>query len=278
MLYNNYIAMEWIKKNKLKIISNEIINDVHEIVTKNTLAEEDADFSGKFRNDRVFVFSSQGEKKHEGIKHDTIETTMDEAIHVVTSHARYINPVIESILLHYFIAYIHPFFDGNGRTARTIFYFSAMKKNLKFIELLSVSAYLKLHGRQYEKSFEKVVNNELDITYFIDFNLDALLKAIGVVEKKVAYLISIINLMEKLKLSQNQVGLLQRLALNKFKRVSIEDYSERIKKSREIARQELKQLHALKLLKEQKDGKKFMYQIDREELRKYVGQVEVSLI
>ncbi len=218
--------------------------------------------------------------KHEGTAAELIEAALDNAIDITTQHPRYFPPLIKSILLHYFIAYIHPFFDGNGRTARTIFYFNAMQNNLNFMELLSVSAYLVNHdyghGKQYERSFEKVVQNEYDITYFINFNLDALLRAIDVVEKKVTYLISLINLRAILKISDTQVGLLQRLALNKFRKISIEQYAARIKKSREIARQELKQLSALNLLIEEKVGKKFVYFINKEELNKQVGKIQKS--
>lgn len=84
------------------------------------------------------------------------------------------------------------------------------------------------------------------------------------------YLISLTTLREKLKISENQLGLLQRLALNKFKKITIEEYAIRIDKSREIARQELKQLSKLRLLVEEKAGKKFIYQIDKDELDKVV--------
>jgi len=213
------------------------------------------------------VRSSTNQIKHEGIKFDLIEPALKETITLTTQNARFFPPVIKGILLHYFTAYIHPFLDGNGRTARALFYFKAMKNNLSFIELLSISAYLKAHGPQYEKSYEKVVKNDLDLTYFIDFNLDALLHAISEVEKKVDYLLSI-NLLKTIhkKITDNQIGLVQRLALNKFRKTSIEEYATQIKMSREVARQELKELSDWGLLKEEKVGKKFLYQIKKHEL------------
>jgi len=89
----------------------------------------------------------------------------------------------------------------------------------------------------------------------------------------VDYLLSVMALREKLKISENQVGLLQRLALNKFRKITIEEHATRIDKSREIARQELKQLTLLKLLVEKKDSKKFIYQIDKDELNKLVASI-----
>lgn len=271
MLINNFNAMNWAKKNSDREIDHDLVKEIHEIVTLNTLENDDANFSGRFRDDRVFVHSSQGEIKHEGVAWENIESSLGEVFALTASHERYFPKVLKGIILHYFIAYIHPFFDGNGRTARTLFYLKSLKNGLDFVELLSLSAYLKLHGRQYEKSFEKVMQNDFDLTYFIDFNLNALLHAVKEVDRKVSYLLSI----QKLKtlpdsqgLSVTQIGLLQKLALHHFRRVSIEDYAQSIDRSREVSRQELKQLTSLGLLKESQSGKKFVYSIDRDELHR----------
>lgn len=276
MLLNNFRAMGFIRENKDKEITLDFINQIHQLVSKNTLEGDDANYSGKFRDDTVFVRSSANEIKHEGIPYAQIADSLNEVIELTTKNQRYFPKVIRGILLHYFIAYIHPFFDGNGRTARALFYFKATKNNLQFVELLSLSAYLKNHGSQYEKSYEKVITNDLDITYFIDFNLDALLHAVIEVEKKVDYLMKLFSLRNTLNISDNQVGLLQRLVLNKFRRISIEEYAVQIKKSREIARRELKQLCTLNLLVEHKTGKKFVYQVSKKEIDTQMMMVKAS--
>lgn len=261
MLYNNYHAMIWIKQTQKHSVNLDVFKELHGIVTTNTLTGDDINFSGRFRNDKVFVYSTSGEMKHEGVAHELLEKTINEAIDITIKNDRYFPKLLEGIILHYFSSYIHPFFDGNGRTARALFYFKAIKNDLKFIELLSISAYLKAHGKQYEKSFEKVVESDLDLTYFIDFNLDALLEALKKVSDKVDHLLKINSLKASLSLTGNQVGLLQRLALHKFRKYDIETYADSIKKSREIARQELKHLVNLGLLEETKESKKFVYKI-----------------
>jgi Fic family protein len=272
MLLNNFKAMMWIKDHQEREVTLDVIKEVHAVVTKNTLSEDDVNFSGKFRNDRVFVWSGS-DIKHEGISHEKVEVALKEAIEVTTKHMRYFPPLLKGMLLHYLIAYIHPFFDGNGRTARTLFYFKSMRNNLKFVELLSVSAYLKNHGKQYEKSFEKVKESEMDLTYFIDFNLDALKTALEKVSEKIEFLVKIANLKKTYELTDQQIGLLQRVALHKFRKYDIEKYAESIGKSREIARQELKQLAELKLLEEAKEGKKFVYTINSTNLEKEVARL-----
>jgi Fic family protein len=142
-----------------------------------------------------------------------------------------------------------------------------MRNELAYVQLLSVSAYLKEHGRQYERSFERVVENEYDITYFIDFCLDAMFSALKEVSRKVEYLLRMSELKERYDLSSNQVGLLQRMALHKFRSVDIEQYAKQIEKSREFARQELKQLAGLGLLAEMKESKKLIYKVNAAKLK-----------
>lgn len=271
MLVNKHEAMQWIKKNHNLGLSKSIVLNIHQIITKNTLEEKDSEFSGKFRNSKIFVSSSTGAVLHEGIAHKKIEEGLNEVIGLVTAPSRYLHHLIKGILLHYFIAYIHPFFDGNGRTARTLFYFESIKNNLNFIELLSISADLKEHGRQYERSFEMAVKYNLDITYFIDFCLDSLLTALNKVEKKVDFLLKISELKQSLNLNDSQILLLQKMALNKFIVISIEGYAMQIKKSREHSRASLKDLVEKDLLKEEKQGKKLVYRVDSKNLKKCIA-------
>lgn len=275
MLLNNVEALYWIKEHRTNPITVDLILKIHQIVTKNTLSGPDANYCGKFRDDSVVVNSAQGKIVHEGISYNKIEETLKETIKNVTSHPRYLHPLIRGILLHYFIAYIHPFFDGNGRTARTLFYFKSMRHDLKFVELLSISAHLKNSGNQYEKSFEKVKTHDWDLTYFIDYCLESLLAALKIVEGKVEYLLKINVLREVLNLNENQIGLLQKLALNKHRIITIEAYADEIGKSREVARQDLKQLVQTGLIGEAKSGKKFIYKIDAKKLKDLV-QNEVA--
>lgn len=265
MLVNNFKAMKWIQDNTDKPLTKEVILQLHKIVTENTLEGDDANFSGKFRNNKVWI----GE--HEGIEHSRIATAIEEMIDLTSNNRRYFHPLIKGILIHYFIGFIHPFFDGNGRTARALFYFKAKRNRLDYVELLSVSAYLKEHGKQYEKAFEKVLGNEFDVTYFIDFCLDSMISALTQVSRKVTYLLNMNELKERFGLSSHQIGLVQRMALHKFRSVDIEQYADQISKSREFARQELKQLLDLELVGELKVGKKLVYKINAEKLKALYG-------
>ena len=260
MLINNYKAMQWIKKNFSLPISNDLILRIHEIITDKTLED-----CGQFRDGVVYV------GKHEGVSHSKITKTLEEITHLITNHPRFfnngLNRLIQSILFHYFIAYVHPFFDGNGRAARALFYLSAMKNDLKFIELLSISASLK-HESKYERAFDLVKRHDLDLTYFIDFCLDSLISALHHTHRRIVYLKSISRLTDIIGINNYQIMLLQKMTLNKYKPVTIEEYAKSINKSRELARKDLKDLVKKELLREDKKGNKHIYYIQSKVLSK----------
>lgn len=260
MVLNNYDANKWINENKNLALDKNMILKIHEIVTKNTLSEEDAPYCGKFRDDEVYV----GNKVHKGADENFIEDSLDEVVDLITKSERYFHPLIKGILLHYFIAYIHPFFDGNGRTARTLFYFKCLKHGLEWVNFLSISAALKAPGQKYENSFKLVKENHWDLTYFILYSLESLEKGLDVIEGKVVKLGKINLLREVHGLSDSQVGVVQRLYLHRYGAIDVKGHSVNIGKSSETARLELKELEAKSLLFEFKVKKKSYYQVNKE--------------
>ncbi|MBI4402976.1 MAG: Fic family protein [Deltaproteobacteria bacterium] len=271
MLVNNFNAIKWIKSHSSKELTKDLILTLHELVTRNTMEGDLVNYVGKFRDDVIYI------GPHEGIEHSKIESAIDEAISVTTKHGRYLSPLLRGILLHYFIAYIHPFFDGNGRTARTLFYYKALKYELKFVELLSISAHLKAHGKRYERAFENAVKYDGDVTYFVDFSLDSLLLALKRVQEKVEFLINIGKLKNVHNLGNQQIALLQRLALNKFRKISIGEFAKDIDRTHEMARLELKALAQHNLLIEERDKNKSLYRINSDVLKQNVAKIIAAL-
>lgn len=266
MLLNNYHTMLWIKENLILSIDAELIKKIHSIVTAGTFDGDDVNFYGKFRNDAVIVGN------HEGVDHNSIPNALNDVISIISNTQRtIISPILKGIILHYFIAYIHPFFDGNGRTARALFYFKTMKNDLKFMELLSISSHLEKSNRKYETSFDLVKEHDLDMTYFIDFCLDSLSYSLTQIQRKMDYLSKIeTKIGSHFKLHPNQIKLLQKMSLNKYVLVDIEDYAKMIGKSREISRLQLKDLYEKKILKQRPDKRKTKYLINDKWLKDFI--------
>ena len=72
---------------------------------------------------------------------------------------------------------VHPFADGNGRTARAVFYWYLLKSGYWLTEYLSISRIIKETKKQYEKAFLYTEADENDLSYFITYQLKAMEKA-----------------------------------------------------------------------------------------------------
>jgi Fic family protein len=90
----------------------------------------------------------------------------------------FIHPVIRSILLHFQMGYDHPFVDGNGRTARALFYWSMRRHGYWLTEFVSISSILTRAPAQYAESYLYTETDDNDATYFVIYQLRVLLRAI----------------------------------------------------------------------------------------------------
>ena len=85
----------------------------------------------------------------------------------------FVNPVVKGIILHFWLAYVHPFMDGNGRTARALLYWYALKHRYWLFEYLSISTAILNARAQYYRSFLYSEIDDNDVTYFIYYKLRA---------------------------------------------------------------------------------------------------------
>ena len=95
----------------------------------------------------------------------------------------FIHPIIKGIIIHFALAYIHPFVDGNGRTARSLFYWYMIKKGYWLTEYLSISRIIYTNKKAYEKAFQYAENDGNDLSYFIQYHLDVMKKAFEELKK-----------------------------------------------------------------------------------------------
>jgi Fic family protein len=79
----------------------------------------------------------------------------------------FVHPAVRAILLHFWLAYDHPFVDGNGRTARALFYWAMLRSGYWLFEFISISHILRKAPAKYGRSFLYVETDDNDLTYFI---------------------------------------------------------------------------------------------------------------
>lgn len=94
-------------------------------------------------------------------------------------HDIFIHPLVKASIVHFMIGYIHPFADGNGRTARALFYWYLLRKGYWLTEYLSISRLILKTKGQYARAFRYTEIDDNDLTYFILFNLKITKQAFG---------------------------------------------------------------------------------------------------
>lgn len=182
MILNNYRTMLLIKDIANKKLSKELIFDLHRHLTELTL--DNADSVGRFRNEieniRVYDNMIDNEIVHTPPPANSLESRIQKLCDFANSKTPdfYIHPVIRSIILHFWLAYDHPFVDGNGRCARALFYWSMLRHGYWLCEYLSVSQILRKAPAKYARAYLYSESDSNDMTYFILYNLNVIDRAI----------------------------------------------------------------------------------------------------
>ena len=176
MIFNNYQTIQFIVNNKQKPLTKELLLTIHRLMTENTL-ENPADV-GRFRqNDEVVVENGiTHEIVHTPPSYQEIPTFINELCSFFNDEqpSIFIHPIIRGIVVHFMIAYMHPFVDGNGRTARALFYWYMLKNGYWLTEYLSISKIIAKSKKAYENSYLYVEADDNDLGYFITYNLRVL--------------------------------------------------------------------------------------------------------
>lgn len=178
MIVNNYLSIKHILKNKNEDLTPENLLEIHQLMCFNTLRNEEI---GTFRNsnDIYVVNYSTSEVVHSPPNHNVVEKLIKELCLFFNSDQEdFIHPIIKAITIHFMIGWIHPFTDGNGRTARALFYWYLLKKGYWLIEYLSISKIIQGSKNQYEKAFLYTENDANDLSYFITYHIEVMHKAL----------------------------------------------------------------------------------------------------
>ena len=176
MIHNNYQTIQYIVEHKDEPLSEELLLQIHRLMTDNTMQNpEDA---GRFRNNNDVVVEN-------GITHETVHTPpsykdIPQFIKDLCEFfndknpRQFIHPIIRGIVIHFMISFVHPFVDGNGRTARARFFWYMLREGYWLTEYLSISRVIAKSKKAYEKAFLYTEADGMDIGYFVAYNLRVL--------------------------------------------------------------------------------------------------------
>lgn len=180
MILNNFLTMQRIGKLKDEPLTKELVFELHRLVTDQSL--DDPSAVGRFRreHENIIVGDEYGEVFHVPPPADQLEDRMAAMRDFANGKAPdyFIHPAIRSIILHFWLAYDHPFIDGNGRTARALFYWSMLHHGFWLCEYLSISRVILKAPTKYYRAFLHTETDDNDLTYFILHQMEVIRRAL----------------------------------------------------------------------------------------------------
>lgn len=266
MILNNYQTMQIIESEyKNKELNLTLVFELHKMITKNTIAENE---QGKFRKDEdnIIVSDSSNIIYHQPPKISFVKKEMKKFIKFANDemNTQFLHPVIKAIMLHFWIGYLHPFTDGNGRLARLMFYWYLLKKDYWAFSYLPISKIIKKSPVQYGNAYVYSEQDDLDLTYFIDYNIRKIKSAISdfeeYLERKSKENLRMNKLSRaKYNLNERQIQLLQHLYGDKNERTSLSVHINIYQITKMTAIKDLKNLEKFGFIISEKRGRNVYY-------------------
>ena len=267
MIVNNYKTMQALNQEyKDKKLSHEVLFDLHHLITKDTL---DEDKQNRYRQDSDNIsVNDQIQYIYYIPPHTAFMTQeMERLIKYANNedNGRFIHPIIKAIFLHFWIGILHPFYDGNGRLARTIFYLYLLREGYWAMQYLPISLVIREAPIQYGMAYVYSEQDDYDLTYFYDFHMRKLMQALKnfkeYLERKIEENKNIQNFFDKtFSLNPRQIQALHYLfAQGEGSYVNPSSYEALCGISRPTAISDLKALQRMNLIESKKVGKYMRY-------------------
>lgn len=267
MILNNYQTICHIVDHKDEDLTPRKLLEIHRLMTSNTL--ENSDEAGRFRDsDDIYVVDhTTSEPVHTPPPCSQINAWVSDLCDLFNDKTQFdffIHPIVKGIMIHFFVAYIHPFCDGNGRTARALFYWFLLRKKYWLTEYLSISRIISKTKTQYEKSFLYTENDGNDLSYFIQYNLDVMQRAYAALREYIRIKIKeqpqTAEFLRLGNINERQASLLKLFSDKPHTALTIKEVKNRFATSYQTARSDIQKMVEMGLLSSVGvDGKKSTY-------------------
>lgn len=272
MIVNNYAAMLELKRWLDKPLTPDVVLEIHRMLTDGTMKNESE--AGRFRTDdeNIAVLDhATGAVLHTPPPASELSARLQALCDFANQSDdddNFVHPVVRGILIHFMIGYDHPFVDGNGRTARALFYWSMLRAGFWMTEYFSISSILRKAPSQYVRAYLHTESDEGDTSYFVAHQLDVLLKAIEGVHGYIARKQRAQRDAETLlkpesrlarQLNHRQRALLLNATKHPEKTFTIAVHQRTHDIAYDTARSDLLGLAKAKLMRQRKQGKAFVF-------------------
>ncbi len=272
MILNNFHVMRQIRELRDEALTPELVLALHRIVTEETL--DDPSAAGRLRRagERIQVMDAQ----RSTVLHDPpAAASLPGRLKRLCAFANqgddskpFVHPVIRAILLHFVVGYDHPFVDGNGRTARALFYWSMARAGYWLMEYVSISRLLQQAPAQYGYAYLYTETDDNDATYFLIHQLSVIERAITALHEYLARKAAEERSAEKLlrhapalseEINHRQVALLSHALRHAGHGYTVESHRRSHRIAVQTARTDLLRLAELGLLDRRKRGRAFVF-------------------
>ncbi|RKH11616.1 Fic family protein [Corallococcus sp. CA047B] len=179
MIFNNFQAMELLRRKSNEPLTTSFLLELHETITHGTL--EPGEEGRLRRGEETISVQDRGSGEILHVPPDARELPLRlKQLCAFANHpggSVFVHPVVRAIVLHFMLAYDHPFVDGNGRTARALFYWSMLRQGYWIAEFISISRIIQRAQMQYSRAFLFTETDRGDVTYFLLHQLDVIQRA-----------------------------------------------------------------------------------------------------
>lgn len=265
MILNNYRAIQRVKELTAQPLTPETVFTIHEALVEGTLGEDRTGDHLRKPDDGVAIYHGDT-VLHNPPPAREIARRMAAMCDFVnkTRTDTFLHPILKAIILHFWLAYDHPFVDGNGRTARALFYWSVLSQDFWMFEFLSISAVIRKSPTKYAKSFLYTETDENDLTYFLLAQLQVIRQAIkslyAYLDKKALEIQSIEKILQAhVSINHRQLALLGHALRHPWARYTIDTHKKTHRVTYQTARTDLLDLASRNLLVRTKTGRFFSF-------------------
>jgi Fic family protein len=169
MIVNNFVTMQHLQKIKDRPLTPDLVLEIHAMISRDALDKTDA--AGRLRraDEPIEVADDEDNVFHI----PPAASQLPERLAAMCDFANdqqlrgYLHPVVRAIILHFWLAYDHPFVDGNGRTARALFYWAMLRGGFWLFEFISISQALLRSPTDYYRAFLLTETDDNDLNYFL---------------------------------------------------------------------------------------------------------------
>lgn len=270
MILNNYRALQFMRDEMGDVLSPEAVLELHRIVTEGTL--DDPSAAGRLQlpgEQRVAVFDrDDGAPIHVPPPAEQLPRRMRllcEFANEGDDAEPFVHPVVRAILLHFWLAYDHPFEDGNGRTARILFFWLMRVRGYWLAEYLPISRLIRDAPARYARAFMEAETDGGDTTYFLIHQLGLMARAIDdlhlYLQRKTAEVKGVELLLRGAGyLNGRQLALLTDAVREHGASYSFDSHAASHRVSHETARSDLRDLAERGLLVKRRNGRRHLFE------------------